>query len=173
MAGALSLRARAAATPRLVKELGAFGVVGGVCFVVDVALFQVLYVSADLGAVSAKFLATVSSLSLAYLGHRYWSFSHRQPLRLARGYLQFVAINGVTLALNLAVVALVRYPLGQEGALALQAANLAAIGLGTVIRFWAYRRWVFPARAGGDRRTRGPALTGGPPPTPDPSAAGA
>jgi putative flippase GtrA len=132
-------------TSRLVKELGAFGVVGGVCFVVDVGLFQLLYVHVGLGAVTAKLLATLASLSLAYLGHRFWSFAHRQPVRLGGGYLHFLAINGVTLALNLAVVAVVRYPLGQEGALALQAANLAAIAIGTVIRFWAYRRWVFRA----------------------------
>jgi putative flippase GtrA len=48
--------------------------------------------------------------------------------------------------LGLAIVWLVRYPLGQESALVLQAANVFSIALGTVIRFLTYRRWVFPAR---------------------------
>jgi hypothetical protein len=43
------------------------------------------------------------------------------------------------------MVAFVRYPLGQESALVLQAANIASIGLGTVIRYLCYRQWVFPA----------------------------
>ena len=43
------------------------------------------------------------------------------------------------------LVALVRYPLGQDGALVLQIANIGSIALGTVIRYLCYRRWVFPA----------------------------
>ena len=47
--------------------------------------------------------------------------------------------------LGLAIVAFVRYPLGQESPLVLQAANIGSIVLGTVIRYLSYRRWVFPA----------------------------
>ena len=43
-------------------------------------------------------------------------------------------MNGVTLLLGLAIVAFVRYTLGQESALVLQIANLAGIAVGTVIR---------------------------------------
>jgi putative flippase GtrA len=62
-----------------------------------------------------------------------------------REYVLFALINGVTLLLGLAVVAFVRYPLHQEHALVLQAANIASIVLGTVVRYLSYRRWVFPA----------------------------
>ena len=85
-------------------------------------------------------------MTVAYLGHRYWSFSHRAHTGLPREYLLFAVVNGVTLVLGLAIVAFVRYPLGQESALVLQVANVASIGLGTVIRYLSYRRWVFPAR---------------------------
>jgi hypothetical protein len=54
-------------------------------------------------------------------------------------------VNAGTLLLSLGVVALVRYPLGQEDALVLQAANVASIALGTAVRWTANRRWVFPA----------------------------
>ena len=60
-------------------------------------------------------------------------------------------VNGVTLGLGLAIVAFVRYPLGQEDAVVLQAANVASIGVGTVVRFLSYRYWVFPARRPDDR----------------------
>lgn len=129
----------------LVKELGAFGVVGGVCFVIDIGLFQLLYAHAGAGAVTSKFVSTVVSMTVAYVAHRYWSFSHRARTGVRREYALFAVINGVTLLIGLAVVALARYPLGQEGALVLQVANVGSIALGTVIRYFSYRRWVFPA----------------------------
>jgi putative flippase GtrA len=141
-----SLRDRLGTTWRLLlKELSAFGIVGAVCFVIDIGLFQYLYAHVSLGAVTSKAIATLVSMTVAYFAHRYWSFSHRARTGLRREYVLFVAVNGVTLLLGLAIVALVRYPLGQESALVLQIANLAGIAVGTVIRYLSYRRWVFPA----------------------------
>jgi putative flippase GtrA len=141
-----ALRDRIGTTWRLLlKELSAFGIVGAVCFFIDIALFQYLYAHADLGAVTAKAIATLVSMTVAYFAHRYWSFSHRARTGLRREYILFIAVNGVTLLLGLAIVAVVRYPLGQESALVLQIANLAGIAIGTVIRYLSYRRWVFPA----------------------------
>lgn len=129
----------------LLRELSGFGVVGAVCFVIDVGLFQYLLAHADVGAVTAKLLATVASTTLAFVGHRYWSFSHRARTGVQREYTLFIAINGAALALGLAIVAVVHYPLGQDGPLVLQVANLISIALGTVLRYVGYRRWVFPA----------------------------
>ena len=138
-------RLRTPRAARRVRELAAFGVVGSVCFVIDVALFQVLYAYVGVDAVTTKFVATVVSMTAAFLGHRFWSFSHRARSGLRREYLRFAGINGVTLLLGLAIVWFVRYPLGQEGVLVLQGANVLAIGVGTVVRFLAYSQWVFPA----------------------------
>jgi putative flippase GtrA len=141
-----AVRSRLGTTWRLLlKELSAFGVVGAVCFILDIALFQLLYAHVGLGAVTAKLLATLVSMTVAYFAHRYWSFSHRARTGLRREYLLFVVVNGLTLLLNVGGIALVRYPLGQESALVLQAANVAGIAVGTVIRYLSYRRWVFPA----------------------------
>lgn len=141
-----TLRAALTGTGRLlVKELSAFGTVGAVCFAIDVGLFQVLYAHAGLGAVTAKVLSTMVSMTVAYFAHRYWSFSHRARTGLRREYLIFAVVNVSTLVLNVGLVALVRYPLGQTGSLVLQVANVAGIAAGTVIRYLAYRRWVFPA----------------------------
>ena len=129
----------------VLRELSAFGVVGGVCFLIDVGLFQLLYAHVGTGAVTAKFISTVVSMTVAYVGHRYWSFSHRARTGVRREYVLFAVINGATLLIGLGIVALVRYPLGQDGALVLQMANLASIVLGTLIRYLTYRKWVFPA----------------------------
>ena len=114
----------------LLKELSAFGVVGAVCFVIDVVLFQLLYAHAGLGAVTAKSLATLVSMTVAYFAHRYWSFSHRARTGVRREYMLFAAGQRGTLLLNLGVVAFVRYPLGQDSAFVLQVANVASIARG-------------------------------------------
>ncbi|MGY1620434.1 GtrA family protein [Geodermatophilus sp. SYSU D00691] len=168
-----ALRDRVGGTWRvLVKELSAFGIVGGATFLLDIGLFQVLYAKVGLDAVLAKLLSTLVSMTVAYLGHRYWSFSHRARTGVRREYLLFAAVNAVTLVLGLAVVAFVRYPLGQTDALVLQAANIGSIALGTLIRFLSYRRWIFPAHpepapVGGDglRRSSEVAPAGPPPAT--------
>jgi putative flippase GtrA len=131
------------ASPRqLVKEIGAFGLVGGVAFLLDLGIFQLLY-SHGVGAVTSKAVSTVVAMTAAYLGNRYWSFSHRSTTSVRREFLVFAVINGVTGLLNLAVVAFVRYALHQDSTVVLQAANVIGIGAGTIIRYGSYRKWVF------------------------------
>jgi putative flippase GtrA len=103
--------------------------------------------------VTSKALSTLVATTAAYVGHRHWSFSHRARTGVRREYTLFLAVNGVTLLFGLIVVAVVRYPLGQESALVLQLANIGSIAVGTVIRFLSYRRWVFPARTAPAERT--------------------
>lgn len=130
---------------RLARELSAFGIVGAACFLLDVALFQLLYATVGADAVTAKLVATVVSMSVAYVGHRYWSFSARARTGVRREYVRFALINGLTLVLGLAIVGFVRHPLQQDSALVLQLANIFSIAIGTVVRYLSYRRWVFPA----------------------------
>jgi putative flippase GtrA len=132
-------------SPRLLlKELGAFGVVGGLAFILDVGTFQLLY-SDGVGAVTAKAISTVVAMTVAYIGNRYWSFSHRGRSTVRREFLLFAIINGITGLLNLGIIAFVRYTLHQDSAVVLQVANVFGIGAGTVIRYGSYRKWVFPA----------------------------
>lgn len=145
MPRAETIRRLVGAYRHLVKELGAFGVVGATCFLIDVGLFQLLYASLGVGAVTSKFLATAVSMTVAYAGHRYWSFSHRSRPGLRQEYVRFTAINVVTLLMGLGIVAFTRYGLHQESALVLQVANVGSIVLGTLVRYLSYRRWVFPA----------------------------
>lgn len=141
----------------LIKELSAFGIVGAVCFVLQVGTFQLLYAHWGVGAVTSNVLANVLSMTVAYFAHRYWSFSHRARTSMAREYVLFAVINGFTVLLGIGLVALVRYPLHQDGALMLQAANVASIVLGTAVRYLGYRQWVFPAQ---EQVEDEPAVTG-------------
>jgi putative flippase GtrA len=140
-------RLRDASWWRRLHELAAFGIVGGACFVLDLLLFQVLYASVGLGALTSKLVATLVTMTVAFAGHRYWSFVRRARTGLRREYVVFLAINGLTLLLGLTILGVVRYPLGQESAVVLQAANVFSIALGTAVRYLSYRQWVFPAAA--------------------------
>ena len=139
-----AVRRRLGSTRLLVRELGAYGAVGAACFVLDLGVFQLLYTSGT-GAVTAKLVSSVVAGTAAYAGHRFWSFAHRERSGYGREYVVFMVVNGLALLLGLSLVAFVRHPLGQEGTLVLQATNVASIALGTVIRWSAYRRWVFRA----------------------------
>ncbi len=141
-----TFRARLRRSWRIVlKELGSFGVVGAVCFAIDLGLFQLLYASLGVGAVASKLVSTLVSMTAAYFAHRHWSFAHRARTGLRREYSLFFAVNGMTLVLGLALVWLVHNPLGQDGALVLQAANIVSTVVGTLVRFVCYRTWVFVA----------------------------
>lgn len=130
----------------LLKELSAFGVVGGVNFALDVAIFQVMYAVVGADALVAKLVSTSITTTTAYFMHRHWSFSHRARTGIRREYPIFFLVNALTLVLSLVMIGVVRYPLGQTGLLVLQLTNIASIGIGTTIRFLAYKRWVFPSR---------------------------
>jgi len=128
-----------------VRHLGAFGVVGGTGFAIEVGMFQLLYGHLGTGALVAKAVATLVAMTVAFFGHRHWSFAHRARTGIRREYPAFLAINGLTLLIGLGIVAFARYGLDFTSAWALQGANLVSIAVGTVLRYLMYRRWVFPA----------------------------
>ncbi|CAN5341678.1 hypothetical protein BH20ACT5_BH20ACT5_25680 [soil metagenome] len=128
----------------LLKEFSAYGVVGVVNLGIDIAIFNLL-LTLGVGPLTAKVAATVVSLTSAYFMHRHWSFSHRARTGVRREYPLFFLINGIALLMGLLVIALVRYGLDREDVFALNVANLVGIAIGTLFRFWCYKRWVFPA----------------------------
>lgn len=128
----------------LLKELSAFGVVGAINFALDVGIFQVMYDVFGVGALVAKIISTSITTTTAYFMHRHWSFSHRARTGVKREYPIFFFVNALTLVLSLLMLAFVHYTLGQTDTLVLQVTNIASIAIGTVIRFAAYKRWVFP-----------------------------
>jgi len=125
----------------LLKEIVAFGMVGAVGFVVDVGLFNVFFHD---GQVVAKTISTTCATVVTYLGNRFFSFSHRARSGIGRETSIFFGINMVVLAISLAVIAVFEYPLHfKHHVFAMNLVNIATIGLGTVFRFWSYKRFVF------------------------------
>ena len=125
----------------LAKELGAFGVVGLISLVIDTGIFDLLQRH---GPIKAKIVSATLSTTFAYFGNRYWSFSHRARSSLRREAGFFFLINGVTLLVSIAALGLFAYPLHyRHDHWVMNLVNFGSIGIGTVIRFDAYKRFVF------------------------------
>ncbi|MEP6598371.1 MAG: GtrA family protein [Actinomycetota bacterium] len=137
-----SLRDRLRASWRiLLKELSAFGAVGTVGFVIDLTLFNLLF---NHGQVIAKMVSTTVAVVFTYFGNRHLSFSHRARTGIGREGSFFFGINMLALAFSLVVIAIFSYPLHyKHDLLVMNVVNLATIAVGTVFRFWAYKRFVF------------------------------
>jgi putative flippase GtrA len=129
----------------LVRELLKFGIVGAVAFVVDVGLFN-LVLHATEKPLTSKTISTVAATTVAYLGNRYWTFRRRSRSGLGREYTLFFLLNAAGLAIALGCLAISHYLLGFTSRWADNiAANGIGLALGTMFRFWSYRRYVFPA----------------------------
>lgn len=139
------LKAVQAKLDGLVHEIMKFGVVGAVAYIVDFGLFNLLLMLQDNKPLTAKTISVVAATIVAYLGNRYWAFRHRGGSGVARETFLFFAFNAAALVIALACLGGSRYVLGLEGALADNiAANVIGMGLGTLFRFWSYRKFVFP-----------------------------
>jgi putative flippase GtrA len=126
----------------LVKEISAFGAVGLLALGVDLTIFGLL--AHPVGTIKAKCLSTVIATTVAYVGNRHLSFSHRARSSLRRETTYFYGINLVILVISTLILALCVYGFDQpHGGVTVQVVNLGTIGIGTLIRFWFYKRFVF------------------------------
>jgi putative flippase GtrA len=129
----------------LVAEFSKFGVVGVVCTVIDVGLFNVLHFGARIDPLASKSISVAVAATVSYLGNRHWSFRRRGGSGFGREFPVFFLLNAIGLGFSLACLAITKYGFGLTGPIALNlAGNVVGMGLATVFRFWSYRRWVFP-----------------------------
>ncbi len=132
----------------LVHEIAKFGIVGSISFVIDVGLFNVLLYFGPLEGkpLTAKVVSVAVATTFAYFANRYWTFRHRGRTNMGREYLLFFLLNGVAMLISVGCLWVSHYALGLDSALADNiSANVVGLGLGTLFRFWSYRKWVFPA----------------------------
>lgn len=138
---------------RLYRELLKFGVVGALAFAVDMGVFNLCLhtvwrdersVGPLSSAVAATIVSTTVSSVVAWTGNRLWTFRHRRNRPVHHEAALFGLTNAVALVIGALCVAFSNKVLGLEGnVVAANIAKLVGIGLGTIFRFWAYRRFVF------------------------------
>jgi len=137
----------------LVREVVKFGIVGLVAYVVDIGTFNLLQYAGGEGPLfgkplTAKVISVAVATTFAYFGNRYWTFRHRGRTSFRREYFLFFVLNGVGMLIAVGCLWFSHYALGFTSPLADNiSANVIGLALGTMFRFWSYRRWVFPEDA--------------------------
>lgn len=129
-------------------ELVKFGFVGGLAYVVDTGLFNLLLLGPGqlLGdhPVAAKIVSASVATVVAWVGNRYWTFPRSRRDSRGRELAMFVLVNLGGMAVAVLTLAVSHYVLGLTSPLADNiAANVVGVGLGTVFRYFCYRYVVF------------------------------
>ena len=140
----LSIRLRG-----LVPEASKFLTVGAVAYVVDVGIFNLLRFAGDFAPLAgkpltAKIISAIVATIVAYFGNKTWTYAHRAGQSATRELTLFFGLNGVAMVIAVLCLWISHYVLGLDSALADNiSANIVGVGLGTVFRFFTYRRFVF------------------------------
>ncbi len=127
----------------VIHEGAKFLIVGAVGIGVTNLVFIPLPGQLGLGPLTSVTIATVVATAVTFLGNRYWSFRHREGGGTAREGVTFFVLNGVGLLIQYAVLGFSNYALGMTTKLENVIAVNLGIGIGTLFRFWSYRKWVW------------------------------
>lgn len=135
---------------RIHIEAYRYVVVGLFAFALDVAIFNLIISSnvlSDFAHISfiAKCISTAIAVSVAYLGHRFWTFKHRTGSRSTRNQVSlFIFVNAIGLLIALTCLWVSRNVFGYTSQLSDNiSANVIGLGLATAFRFLANRQFVF------------------------------
>jgi putative flippase GtrA len=129
---------------RLWREMVGFGAVGLVGVSCDIGAFNLIFVTFH-----TQVFASVGGTSLGtligYLGNRYWVFRNRDLRQSAAEITLYLLVSGGGILITAGAVAFNDYVLGFKSQLSANLAQfLVGQALGTVFRFWAMNKWVFP-----------------------------
>lgn len=126
-------------------ELGKFGVVGLVNFLLDLLLFNVLLLTVFAHLpLAAKAASTVVAATCSYFMNRHWTWRDRLRSGTRQELAIFLAMSGIALGITESCLLVSHYGLGLVSRLD---DNIAANGVGLILatsfRFLSFRRWVF------------------------------
>ncbi len=127
----------------LIHEGAKFLVVGGIGFIVTLGGADVLHLGLGVGKYTSITIATIVATVVTFIGNRYWTFAHREGAGTTRESVMFFVLNGVGLLIQYACIWIVQDLLHHQGGLWYNIANLIGIVIGTVFRFFSYRKWVW------------------------------
>lgn len=126
------------------REILKFGIIGGIAFVIDVGVMNLLRhtVLEDKPSTAKVISATLATL-FAWAGNRTWTFRHRRSRPMHHEVALFFVTNIIAMLIGVGSIAFSHYVLDRTSLFADNVANIVGIGLGTIFRFWAYRQYVF------------------------------
>lgn len=128
-----------------------FGIVGLTGVALQFVVFNVLRYAGPGGQgvleskpITAQVIAIGAATVITYLGNRYWTYQHRERGNPWRELPIFLLLNGIAIAIGAICLAFSHYVLGLVSPLADNlSGNVIGLGLGTLFRFWSYRKFVF------------------------------
>jgi putative flippase GtrA len=142
----------------LVREMLKFGVVGAVAFVIDLGGYNLLVFGPHLlgmfgqqstqgvlhdKPLTARIIAATVSTVVAWVGNRLWTFRHRRNRQAGQELALYLLFNVVAMVISVACLGISRYVFDLHTQLADNLTNIFGIVLGTLFRFWSYRKFVF------------------------------
>jgi len=147
----------------LLGQFVRFAAVGGVGFIVDLGVFNLLRLTVlspeelHEGPVIAKVISTTLAIACNWIGNRLWTFREHRGRRLVREGVEFGVVSVGGMLIGLLCLWVSHYVLGFTGLLADNiSSNVIGLGLGMLFRFALYRLWVFAPHRG-DRMPTAPA----------------
>jgi putative flippase GtrA len=137
------------------RELLKFAVVGGFCFIVTNIIWYGLKLTILNGKpVTAQAIAIIVATIVSYVLSREWSFRTRGGRERHHEAALFFLFSGISVGLNLLPTAFSNYVLDlQVPAVSALTQELSDFFFGSIIgtliamvfRWWAFKKWVFPA----------------------------
>lgn len=148
-------------------EVLTFLAVGGVGYVADVGVFNLLRSGGALASHDpsyARVLAVAVAMLVTYVGNRMFTWRGQAGADRRREVTLFVLFNLIGLGFSVLTLMISHDLMGLTSRLADNiSANVIGLGLGTMFRFWSYRRFVFtgpaPEVAATGRQAREPSVT--------------
>ena len=133
------------------KEVLKFGIVGALAFVVNATVTLLLMNTwfQDEGHAKAKFIAGVVATLFSWIVNRLWTFRHKRQENKFREAIQFAVVNLIGIGVESGCVMFTFYVLGLTSKEAsFVSGTIVGTVLGTIVRYFAYRYWVY----GGQQR---------------------
>jgi putative flippase GtrA len=127
---------------QLIHEGAKFLVVGLIGTIVTFGLANALK---SMGEYKAVAIATIVATVVTYLGNGRWAFRHRQGQGTGRDTVMFFVLNGIGLLIYWGCIGLTELAGVRHEVLWYNIALVVGTGLGTLFRFWSYRKWVWVA----------------------------
>ncbi len=129
------------------REVWTFLLVGGLGYVTDVAAFNTLLSRPPFDRWDpslARVAAVAVAMVVTYFGNRWLTWRGESAQARAREVSLFVVFNVIGLGISTATLVLSHDVLGLTSRLDDNiSANVVGVALGTLFRFWSYRRFVF------------------------------
>ena len=127
---------------QLIHEGAKFLVVGLIGTIVTFGLANALK---SMGEYKAITIATIVATVVTYLGNGRWAFKNRQGQGTTRDSVVFFVLNGIGLVIYYACIGVTELFGVRHDVVWYNVALVVGTGLGTLFRFWSYRKWVWVA----------------------------